>query len=123
MNDFFYRKIRERVQQHAIIEKISWLLIVVPLVSFHIADEGPIYRNYIGSWSPDGKQILFYSDRNGNWDIYLVALDGSGLSKSQILRLMKQNRIGIPNTSDLFSRLIEWVIAKYIRMISKQKKY
>lgn len=37
------------------------------------------YRNYIGSWSPDGKRILFYSDRSGNWDIYMINEDGSGL--------------------------------------------
>ena len=28
------------------------------------------------SWSPDGKQITFSSDRDGNWDIYVMANDG-----------------------------------------------
>ena len=33
------------------------------------------------AWSPDGKQIAFMSNRDGNWDIYLVAADGKGLRR------------------------------------------
>lgn len=29
------------------------------------------------SWSPDGKQIAFETNRNGNWDIYVMNPDGS----------------------------------------------
>jgi Tol biopolymer transport system component len=29
--------------------------------------------------SPDGKQVAFMSRRNGNWDVYVVNSDGSGL--------------------------------------------
>ncbi|HMG91205.1 MAG TPA: hypothetical protein VK589_14165 [Chryseolinea sp.] len=39
------------------------------------------YKNYIASWSSDGKQILFYSDRNGNWDIFRINPDGSALQQ------------------------------------------
>ena len=28
-------------------------------------------------WSPDGKQILFYTNRDSNWEIYLMNTDGS----------------------------------------------
>jgi Tol biopolymer transport system component len=29
-------------------------------------------------WSPDGTQILFTSDRDGNFEIYVMQMDGSG---------------------------------------------
>jgi Tol biopolymer transport system component len=35
------------------------------------------------SWSPDGRQLVFQSDRSGtgDWDIYLVRWDGLGLTR------------------------------------------
>ena len=33
------------------------------------------------SWSPDGQTIAFASDRNGNFDIYLMAKDGSNVRR------------------------------------------
>ena len=33
------------------------------------------------AWSPDGRQIAFMSNRDGNWDIYLVGVDGQGLRR------------------------------------------
>jgi TolB protein len=32
------------------------------------------------TWSADGKRIAFHSDRSGNWDIWVVNVDGSGLT-------------------------------------------
>jgi Tol biopolymer transport system component len=29
------------------------------------------------AWSPDGSQIIFQSDRDGNWEIYVMEADGS----------------------------------------------
>ncbi len=33
------------------------------------------------AWSPDGKRLIFMSNRDGNWEIYLVNADGSGLRR------------------------------------------
>jgi TolB protein len=33
---------------------------------------------YWPAWSPDGKQIAFTSNRDGNYEIYLMNADGSG---------------------------------------------
>ncbi len=34
--------------------------------------------SYLHSWSPDGKWLLYTGGRNGNFDIYRIASDGSG---------------------------------------------
>jgi len=34
--------------------------------------------SYLHSWSPDGKWLLYTGGRNGNFDIYKMASDGSG---------------------------------------------
>ena len=33
------------------------------------------------TWSPDGQRIAFESDRSGNWDIWVVNVDGTGLAR------------------------------------------
>lgn len=30
----------------------------------------------LGGWSPDGERIIFYSDRSGNYDLWLIDADG-----------------------------------------------
>ena len=44
------------------------------------------------AWSPDGKRIAFYSERDGNADIYVMNADGSGVT--QLTRSTAQD--GIP---------------------------
>jgi hypothetical protein len=36
-----------------------------------------IVNNVVPVWSPDSKQILFLSDRNGKWEFFVVNADGS----------------------------------------------
>ncbi len=33
------------------------------------------------TWSPDGRRIAFQSDRSGNWDIWIINVDGTGLTQ------------------------------------------
>ncbi len=57
------------------------------------------------TWSPDGKQILFLSDRNGKWEFFTINPDGSNLQ--QVLK----------NVTDTVSirydyqneRVIDWI--------------
>ena len=41
------------------------------------------------SWSPDGRRITFSSDRDGNWEIYVMDIDGKNqqnLTNSPVVR-------------------------------------
>ena len=37
--------------------------------------------NFYPTWSPDGKQILFDSERDGNTEIYVMKADGSSQTR------------------------------------------
>lgn len=39
------------------------------------------YRDRAPSWSPDGKRIVFYSDRSGRYEFWSINADGSGLQQ------------------------------------------
>jgi len=57
------------------------------LCGIFIADSGGINKERLTTnpddtapaWSPDGGKIAFMSDRDGNWEIYVINVDGSGL--------------------------------------------
>jgi len=40
-----------------------------------------IYKDREPRWSPDGKRIVFYSDRTGKWEVWMINADGSGLKQ------------------------------------------
>jgi Tol biopolymer transport system component len=40
-----------------------------------------IFKDRFPRWSPDGKRILFYSNRSGNWDIWTVNANGGELTQ------------------------------------------
>lgn len=46
-----------------------------------LTDQG---NNVTPSWTPDGKQIIFASDRSSTREIYLMNQDGSGVSQIEI---------------------------------------
>ena len=43
------------------------------------ASEADASANYDAAWSPDGKSIVFTSERNGSADLFRVNPDGSGV--------------------------------------------
>jgi Tol biopolymer transport system component len=42
-----------------------------------VASENPAWNNAAPTWSPDGSQIAFLTDRTGQWEIWIMNADGS----------------------------------------------
>lgn len=40
-----------------------------------------VFRDRVPRWSPDGTRIAFYSNRTGNYEIWMIHADGSGLEQ------------------------------------------
>ncbi|MDN5201675.1 DPP IV N-terminal domain-containing protein [Fulvivirgaceae bacterium BMA10] len=54
------------------------LVQVVSLAQEKILTNNPAQDRY-PNWSPDGSKIVFESDRDGNWEIYMMNADGTAL--------------------------------------------
>lgn len=65
--------------------KIFLLLIFIPAAANQIFSQTLITNNKSDDrtpkWSPDGSTIVFASNRESNWEIYTVNIDGSGLKR------------------------------------------
>ena len=42
--------------------------------------KNPTFDEYHG-WSPDGAKVLFSSNRDGNWDLYVVKRNGKDIAR------------------------------------------
>lgn len=61
-------------------------------------------HNVAPTWSPDGKQILFLSDRNSKWEFFVVNADGTGLK--QVLKNVTDS-IAI-SYGYSYERIVDW---------------
>ena len=43
--------------------------------------DNPPTMDFNGQWSPDGERLLFVSDRSGNFDLFVMNIDGSDLTR------------------------------------------
>ena len=50
-------------------------------MSSYYLSHTPLPTPWAPAWSPDGAKIAFKSDRDGNWEIYVMNADGSGQTR------------------------------------------
>ena len=65
------------------LESGNWEVYVIPNTggTSRNLSNGPSSQDGLATFSPDGKQVAFVSDRGGAWAVWVVKLDGTGLSK------------------------------------------
>lgn len=68
-----------------------WVSILGPSVPKKITDSPLNHRDSFPIWTDDGREIIFYSNRNGNWDIWKV--DSDGLNQPEPLTQMEGNQL------------------------------
>ena len=59
-----------------------------------LTDDVPRDRGAV--WTPDGRAVVFYSNRGAGWEVWRINADGSGLQKA----------FGVPGTSTLFYPIV-----------------
>lgn len=68
----------ERIPNGAIFFSLLWLGIgLTACIQPEIPDHTSPSRNERPAWTPDGKRIAFSSNRNGNYELYVMNKDGS----------------------------------------------
>ena len=63
-----------------------------------------IYKDRQPAWSPDGQYIAFASSRSGNWDLWKIKKDGTGLTRLTSYGGFDLEPSWAPNSRILFSR-------------------
>lgn len=61
----------------------NWEVFLVPNRGGAVRNlsQGPSSQDGLGTFSPDDKRVAFASNRGGGWAVWVVNLDGSGLTK------------------------------------------
>jgi TolB protein len=58
-----------------------WVIDLSTGAAARLAPHAEPYHDELPVWFPDGKKILFQSDRSGRWELYAVNTDGSGVAR------------------------------------------
>ncbi|RMF03744.1 MAG: hypothetical protein D6768_05125, partial [Chloroflexi bacterium] len=66
----------------------------------------PQYNSAAPTWSPDGMQIAFLTDRAGPWEIWVMNADGS--NPHPLLSPEVQSRLTL-NYAGVNDRLLNWL--------------
>jgi eukaryotic-like serine/threonine-protein kinase len=64
-----------------------------------------LFKNRLPSWSPDGKRILFYSNRSGTYQLWTVRPDGGGMERIIQTREPLYEPIWSPDGRQILCRL------------------
>ena len=78
------------------------LLTAAVLATAQESGAPPSRHAFFPSWSPDGSQIAFVSDRDGNWEIYTMNVDGSELTRLTHNEVRDSNPVWSPSESHIF---------------------